>query len=50
MSAPVMTARDKTHGAGYIGFGSFDDTGKIDDIRIWGPSMEKKETTFFHRP
>ncbi len=31
----VMESKDTTFGEGYIGFGSFDDTGKIDNIRIW---------------
>jgi hypothetical protein len=39
MTLPIMTAEDKTFGAGFIGFGSFDDTGKIDNIRIWGPQL-----------
>lgn len=44
---PIMLAEDKTFGAGYVGFGSFDDTGKIDNIKIWGPSVETKKTRFF---
>lgn len=36
MSKPIMTAEDKTFPSGRIGFGSFDDTGHVDDIRIWG--------------
>ncbi|HOV73759.1 MAG TPA: hypothetical protein P5318_10550 [Candidatus Hydrogenedentes bacterium] len=36
MSKPIMTAEDKTFPSGGIGFGSFDDTGNVDDIRIWG--------------
>ncbi len=36
MEKPIMTAEDKTFLSGGIGFGSFDDTGNIDDIRIWG--------------
>ncbi len=35
MNEPVMTAMDKSFGAGAIGFGSFDDSGKVDNIRIW---------------
>jgi hypothetical protein len=42
-----MTAEDKTFGAGYIGFGSFDDTGMVDNIRIWAPSAETKKAPFF---
>lgn len=36
MSKPVMRAVDRTFGAGGIGFGTFDDTGNIDDVIIWG--------------
>ena len=45
-----MVAVDKTFGAGCIGFGSFDDTGKVDNIRIWGPSVEARRTGFFQKP
>jgi len=31
----IMTAVDKTFGNGRIGVGSFDDTGKFDDVKIW---------------
>ncbi len=36
MTNPVMRAVDKTFTWGGIGFGSFDDTGNIDNVRIWG--------------
>lgn len=36
MSKPIMRATDKTFGAGGIGFGTFDDTGNIDNVIIWG--------------
>ena len=39
MTIPIMVAEDKNFGEGYIGFGSFDDTGKVDNIKIWGPSL-----------
>ena len=32
MTLPIMTATDKTFGDGFVGFGSFDDTGKVDNI------------------
>lgn len=38
LTIPIMVAEDKNFGEGYIGFGSFDDTGKVDNIKIWGPS------------
>lgn len=37
MVQPIMTATDKSFPRGYVGFGSFDDTGMIDDLRIWAP-------------
>ncbi|MEN6578407.1 MAG: DUF1080 domain-containing protein [Phycisphaerales bacterium] len=36
MDKPIMRAEDKTFLAGGIGFGSFDDTGNIDDVIVWG--------------
>lgn len=36
METPIMKAVDKTFLTGTIGFGSFDDTGNVDDVRIWG--------------
>lgn len=50
MSKPIMRAEDKTFASGYIGFGSFDDTGMVDNVRIWGPSVEHKATPVFAPP
>ncbi len=36
MEKPIMVAEDKTFASGAIGFGSFDDVGDFDDVRIWG--------------
>ena len=47
MTKPIMVAEDKTFGTGQIGFGSFDDTGMVNNIRIWSPSVEAKQTGFF---
>ena len=47
LTRPIMIAEDKTFSAGQIGFGSFDDTGMVDNIRIWAPSVETKKTGFF---
>jgi hypothetical protein len=47
MSKPIMSAQDKSFAGGYIGFGSFDDTGMIDNIRIWGPDAATKKAEFF---
>ena len=35
MTKPIMVAEDKTFTSGRIGFGSFDDTGNVDDVRLW---------------
>jgi hypothetical protein len=49
MTKPIQVGNDKTFTSGYVGFGSFDDTGMVDNIRIWGPSMETKRTEFYQR-
>ena len=36
MSQPVMETTDTHFADGYIGFGSFDDTGMVDNIKLWG--------------
>jgi hypothetical protein len=38
MTLPIMVADDKTFDEGRAGFGSFDDTGKVDNIKIWAQS------------
>lgn len=47
MKTPIMLAKDTTFKLGHIGFGTFDDSGCVKNIRIWGPNMVKKETPFF---
>ncbi len=47
MSKPIMTAEDKNFGAGWIGFGSFDDTGKVANIRVWGKEAAEKAAPAF---
>lgn len=50
LTTPVMVAEDRTFGAGWVGFGSFDDTGKVDSVRVWAPSEpERKLAPFFRR-
>ena len=51
-STPIMVAEDKTFGAGYIGFGSFDDTGMVDNVKVWGRRLKdpKKPVAFYQRP
>lgn len=43
LSKPIMAATDQNFSSGHIGFGSFDDTGLIDNIKIWAPSVEEKK-------
>ena len=43
----VEEAKDKTFGKGHIGFGSFDDSGKIDNIRIWAAEKDEKSIEYF---
>lgn len=45
--ALVEEATDKTFGKGYIGFGSFDDSGKVDNVKIWSDDSEKSKLTHF---
>lgn len=47
LTHPIMTAEDKTFGPGWLGFGSFDDTGKITNIKVWGPEAEKRQAKAF---
>ena len=52
MDKPIMTATDKTFGAGWVGFGSFDDTGRVRAIRVYGEkgSAVDEEVPFFTKP
>ncbi len=43
MDSPVMTARDKTFTWGEIGLGSFDDTGRFDNIVLEGERNDSRE-------
>lgn len=48
MATPIMRATDTHFKTGNLGFGSFDDTGKFDDIKIWAPSILKTKKALFH--
>ncbi len=41
MAKPIMRATDKTFGLGRIGFGSFDDTGRVSRIRLFSPDSKE---------
>jgi hypothetical protein len=36
---PLMTTVDTTFDSGRVGFGSFDDTGRIRDLRVTGTAV-----------
>lgn len=40
MSTPVMLAEDKRFGTGYLGFGSYNDTGMVANARVWAPKEQ----------
>lgn len=47
METPIMKANDRTFGAGFLGVGSFDDTGGFDNIKIWSPEIALTECEVF---
>jgi hypothetical protein len=44
---PMLTASDTRLGAGYIGIGSFDDKGRVRNVKLWAPSADKTPAPFF---
>ena len=49
MTTPIMEAADTTFSSGYLGFGTFDDQGKIDNIKIFARKVTKKPSSFFEK-
>ncbi|MEN7547976.1 hypothetical protein AAG747_08650 [Rapidithrix thailandica] len=47
MDHPVMETVDTHFDQGRIGFGSFDDTGMVDNVKVWAPKQLEKSETFF---
>lgn len=45
---PIIEAKDTHFVSGKIGVGSFDDTGKFDDIKIWAPQVLKEKNGVFN--
>jgi hypothetical protein len=43
LETPAMLADDETFGAGFIGLGSYNDTGHFANVRIWAPDAEQVE-------
>ena len=48
MDTPIMEATDTHFDMGYVGFGSFDDTGMVDNIKLWG-EVANLNNGFFRR-
>jgi len=49
MSQPVLQAKHSDLHEGYIGFGSFDDTGMIDNVRLWSVQATEGKKPLFPR-
>ncbi len=47
MAKPIMVTSDKHFGMGWLGFGSFDDTGRIDNVKVYAPKSTDKKPEFF---
>lgn len=47
LNQPLMVAQDTHFRLGQVGFGSFDDSGRIDNIKIWAPKVTAKDSLFF---
>ena len=47
METPVLETIDHTHGRGRVGFGSFDDQGRFDDVRIFAHELHPAGGTAF---
>jgi hypothetical protein len=47
LKRPIMVAEDKSFGLGWIGFGTFDDTGRIANVKVWGKEAEEKRVAGF---
>jgi hypothetical protein len=47
MDKPVLTASHSQFKSGHVGFGTFDDTGKVDNIRVWARDAEQVSGRLF---
>jgi hypothetical protein len=47
MTQPIMTAHDTTHGWGRIGVGSFDDEGRVRNIRVYADQTRETNLAAF---
>lgn len=46
-ATPILSASDSRLGKGYVGFGSFDDKGRVRNVKLWAPSAEAAPAAFF---
>ena len=44
---PLLTANDKTFGNGYLGFGSFDNSGRVRNVKVWSAESTPGAPAFF---
>ena len=49
MQHPVMEARDTSFQIGSVGFGTFDDSGMVDNVRIWSDAVSEISSSFFRK-
>jgi len=47
MTKPALVGRNATFSKGFVGFGSFDDKGKIRNVKIYGTGFDEKQAGFF---
>ena len=47
MKMPVLQGKHDALGAGNVGFGSFDDTGKIDNVQLWSNEVKTQSEVLF---
>ena len=46
-SPPLLTATDTTFTGGYFGFGSFDNSGRVRNVKVWAATSTPANATFF---
>ena len=47
LSKPVMRGEDKSFAKGFLGFGSFDDQGRVRNVKVYGRNAEETKCPFF---
>ena len=46
-ATPILTANDKTFTDGYVGFGSFDNSGQVRNVKVWAATSTPGAPDFF---